>query len=87
MKKLRSNGFRCAVDCKLQMRSKKATRNAALTSRMANFFSNLLVFLHKSNPSICHSAIVSWLKKERVRQFRNTPAGIMIALFCSVLFS
>ena len=74
------------MDCKLQMRSKKATRNAALTSRMAKVFSNLLVFLHKSNPSICH-AIASKLKKERVRQFRNTPAGTMIALFCSVLFS
>ena len=49
--------------------------------------SNLLVFLHKSNHSICHSAIVSYLKKERVRQFQNTSAGIMIALFCSVLLT
>ena len=31
--------------------------------------------------------LVASLKKERVRQFRNKPAGIMIALFCFVLFS
>ena len=37
MKKFHRNCIRCTVDCKLQMRRKKATRNAALMSRMQSF--------------------------------------------------
>ena len=78
------------MDCKLQMRSKKATRNAALTLRMAKFYSNLLVFLHKSNPSICHSAIVYKLaKKGKGTTISEYACGNndSFVLFCSVLFS
>ena len=48
--------------------------------------SNLLEFLHKSNPSSCLAAMVSKLKCKGYNNFGNR--GIMrIALFCYVLLT
>ena len=77
------------MDFKLQMRSKKATRNAALTSRMAKFFSNLLVVLHKSNPSILSFRNCKLAKKGKGATISENARGnnYSFVLFCSVLFS